>query len=548
MAPCPRLETNSMPRLSNKTPMRIPWDSIAGTPPPSRRGSESASSSSCTALSAFRESLSSDDSGSDEDLELASSLDCSLSGSERAAIAKTVAKLVTNLSIALPPQTIGTTIDSLLGIVEHWGAEARSLVAQAFTTSNRAYQSLFFLSDVQTPIHSTLRDDTSSARMIRHLMTDVSFSKYLSKMVRRSAYGASGVRFAIQHSKHKHILSSWTVAEYVRRILRSPSSTPPSARFHAISLWELVVRTCVTAEPFLNYQDVFRQCLNASQPAEETVVLLQLVLSCTSVGSGRQISELLQHELRSVARVISNAILDSRASGIVRAMGLAALRALVVSEPTVILEWDCMDAMVELCVGVLLWRTVWQHDLRTEEAEQGVGRLRPHDDAYTVLCYLPKPKLRLVFGRTLNQMARESTTVDALLSLIVDRSATNDPHWPSLLTILLEAGLFQVLLTTAATVLPDGEDRTYRTVFNMKIDALVALRRIFEQVQAKDLKHIEPNTFVTLTALVENRNLPLTIQRRALDALSLLNQTTMACQRLFQWADYIGSGDRAVPT
>lgn len=110
-------------------------------------------------------------------------------------------------------------------------------------------------------------------------------------------------------------------------------------------------------------------------------------------------------------------------------------------------------------------------------------------------------------------------TIPSLIALIVDHSVAQDQHWPMMLSVLVQAGVVKYLRRIADLPLPPEQERPYRTIHNAKRDALIGVVRVFEQMQAKDIRYIGKDILDTLERLRADQSQPLTVQWQANEAL-----------------------------
>lgn len=148
-------------------------------------------------------------------------------------------------------------------------------------------------------------------------------------------------------------------------------------------------------------------------------------------------------------------------------------------------------------------------------------RFIPHDDAYAILSMTPThtsiPALRV----HLQEAASERSTgiLEPIVALIVDHSRISDSYWPTLLSVLISAGVIDYFERIAALPLPDLAHATFRKVQEAKRDALTGMMRCFEQVSAEDRKLIPERLLGVLRSLATDETQPMLTQRLAHVAL-----------------------------
>lgn len=109
--------------------------------------------------------------------------------------------------------------------------------------------------------------------------------------------------------------------------------------------------------------------------------------------------------------------------------------------------------------------------------------------------------------------------LEALMALVVDHSVDPDPYWPTMLSLLIQAGAVDYFIGIATSVLPDISHSTFRDVEDRKRDALIGVIWCFEQMLVKDIARIGWGVFDALKRLKANAGEPLAIQWQAGNAL-----------------------------
>ncbi|KAG8852230.1 hypothetical protein FRB96_008876 [Tulasnella sp. 330] len=180
------------------------------------------------------------------------------------------------------------------------------------------------------------------------------------------------------------------------------------------------------------------------------------------------------------------------------------------------------DALLPIAVDVILWQTTWQHSFPKAFARScDIPLVIPHDDAYAILSLYPPPSFIPLLHKSFEDASGTNsfTILEPLISLIVDHSAEPDLFWPTMRSALIEAGLVDYLMKMAVLPLPEQENALYRVVQGAKRDAVTGVYRCFEQMSARDVKHVEWRVFDMLEDLMMDEDQPLTVQDLARIAL-----------------------------
>lgn len=216
---------------------------------------------------------------------------------------------------------------------------------------------LFTLADYETPIDTTLSPSSQSAKLIKivlkqpHFASDI-FTAYLGHP--GATEGAAGVRFALKYLPSGwdlHVNPQRILVHYATSILQShPSEQPPSRSWHhAMRLLELLIRTHGSSE--LKIFTELKTYLRHDDAATRSAVL-QLIRAATS---SYLPPALLDDDLVQILATLAE---GSAETNTVRCLALSALTSLLQYGSTTMIE----EPMLCLCVDVLLWKTVWQHD------------------------------------------------------------------------------------------------------------------------------------------------------------------------------------------
>lgn len=236
---------------------------------------------------------------------------------------------------------------------------------------------------------------------------------------------------------------------------------------------------------------------------------------------------------------ILDIIQDEEETGAVRALALHILS--VVLRPTATtleeLRPESEDVLT-LCMGVLLWKTRWQHNLADDEVNKiyqqhtcdltlplqqkrfNIEKLRPHDDAYAILCDFPAATL-IPLVRNAIAVSERLAILEPLMALIVDQSAMNGRNWPKVFSSLIDAGLVPYFHDIASSPVPDPNDRPlWRSI----TDAFVGLMRCFEHMTEQQLLNVAPEVIGTLDRTADDGSVPLIVSRSASDARKTLQK------------------------
>lgn len=111
------------------------------------------------------------------------------------------------------------------------------------------------------------------------------------------------------------------------------------------------------------------------------------------------------------------------------------------------------------------------------------------------------------------------SVVEPLRALIVRHAEDNTNSSSRLISFLIQAGLVSFLIGIAILPLPKQDHRHFRYVTRVKCTALICINSCFEQMLAKDVKHVGMPTIERLMDLANDATLPMTVHSQALTAL-----------------------------
>ncbi|KAG9002620.1 hypothetical protein FRB94_003768 [Tulasnella sp. JGI-2019a] len=383
----------------------------------------------------------------------------------------------------------------------------------------KTLESIFAVAETETRDDDILSRDNPVSSMAELIMRE-KFAKALEPMV---AYlndplvmgGAAGVyTFAENFTGTQRTQKlDRALLTFAKRILNSePRHGLVSRSGHqAFRLLDLLVRSNPHLPGFQSWDHIpLRVSLRQDSAATKSAVL-QLIRS----SSGILPIDLVGSLIPSVLHMVT-----SRAEAHqVRCLGFAALTALLHREMDQLPE---LEVLMQLCCSVLLRGTNWQSYHKSMKSRWIVPRLPPPDqDAYSIIslrqCIDSPHMLVPAFQREM--MSLGIGVAEPLRALIVRHSADNKNSSIFLISLFIQAGILPVLIRIATLPLPRDEHRNFRYITRARCTALISLNSCFEQMLARDFKHIEPYMVETLLGLASDDTLPMTVQEQAAVAL-----------------------------
>ncbi|KIO23475.1 hypothetical protein M407DRAFT_27080 [Tulasnella calospora MUT 4182] len=213
---------------------------------------------------------------------------------------------------------------------------------------------------------------------------------------------------------------------------------------------------------------------------------------------------------------------DESGDPMVRCMALRVIRDFAVVDVDAVALWESLADIVGVCVDVLLWKTEWQRGQADKAKPIEIVKFNPLDDAYQIFSFSP-PELAVAVISQAFTVDERHTLVEPLLHLVVDHSKSQDGSWASVLSILIESGLFRFLQEILLEPFGPEGDFYRRSAYRAKADVCICLTRCLEQMKTKDMKSVPADMGETLENLARNGDLPVNLRDFAMNALDALN-------------------------
>lgn len=217
---------------------------------------------------------------------------------------------------------------------------------------------------------------------------------------------------------------------------------------------------------------------------------------------------------------------DEAGDSMVRCMALRVIRDFAIVDAEGVSLWRSLKDVISICVDVLLWKAEWQVGQDDKAKSLEIVKFNPPDDAYQIISR-GLPELTTAAMAEGLMVDERGLLVEPLLYLIVEYSKSRDGSWPSVLSILIQSGLFHLLQEILLEPFGLEGDSHYRSACRVKADACICLTRCLEQMQAKDMKAVPADMGETLENLSLNADTPTNVRDFAMNALDALNDNAV---------------------
>ncbi|KAG8926556.1 hypothetical protein FRC01_008702 [Tulasnella sp. 417] len=400
-------------------------------------------------------------------------------------------------------------------------------------------KAVFRVMDAVVPITKLLLPKSVCARVLESLLTKFPARFILSQLAGRSLdiHGAVGIRYIIRRSRStagtlktppgEEFLVAAGAIHHAYGIIQE-TGLMPAASVQVIRLVECALHGITSLEQL--HVESTREFVKATirllkrkiirRPGEKPEVdparrVAALHLISTILRTYKRLMESRDEEWDTPGMSPDDWLLQDlsvydvydylraeSADQMVRCMALRVIRDFAVVDIDAVASWGPLGDIVGICVDVLLWKTDWQQGHTGEAKSLEIVKFNPLDDAYCIIALSP-PQL----------------TIAAMSKALTDK------HWPSVLSMLLQSGLFSFLQNVLEEPFTTEGDSFCRSTCRTKTDACICLTRCLEQVTAKDMKMLPTSTCKTLKNLAQNEDLPLNLREVAVNGTHALNDT-----------------------
>lgn len=444
---------------------------------------------------------------------------------------------------------VTAAVFSLIRVLGFRPGPSAKAIASSFQASKTAFTNLLRLSDSEPRPAGVLSLGSPSTRLLLTLTRLWDANSMVEALLGQDSWlGTEAsclvLHLIVQRSRktsgqgHQEAGAWWAHSFGVRAsYVISNLPTRSSNWVSAVHLLRLIISIAwPEGNPPGGYHDLFRtitlrvQALaQRSQPSSaHRVAVLQLMPLFHDPNAPLPQTGSLGEAALSFLNSVLDIFRDEKELGAVRALALQVLS--LISRPGTA-SFRELECVMPLCVEVLLWKTSWQHNLTDDEVSDVLQRLRyaltfslyqtrfniemlrPHDDAYAILCNLPAETLVPLLQNKIIESER-FTILEPLMALIVDQTAMNGRNWPEVFSSLIDAGLVTYFLNIASTPVSHPNDRPlWRSI----TDAFVGLMRCFEHMTEQQLLNTPPGVIETMGRAADDKSVPLIVSRSASD-------------------------------